>query len=39
MNDRDAAVAIRDSAVAVLDDERLKGLIPEGKGAQAPEAD
>jgi hypothetical protein len=34
LNDRDAAVGVRDSALAVIDDERLKGLIPEQKTQQ-----
>lgn len=31
LNKRDAAIGVRDSALAVLDDERFKGLIPESK--------
>ena len=31
---RDAAIGVRDSALAVLNDERFKGLIPESKAQQ-----
>jgi len=34
LGDREAAIKIRDSALDVIDDERLKNLVPENKEAQ-----